>query len=173
MIKNFRLTFIFSLIVHGALLFASSDSFNLFAENPKKISYAKESSLKIAIKMRVEQKTKQVIVQEVSTKKSAVKKKQIKKKTDKVSNLKKATKALGQSSIKALYLSRVRDILERNKIYPRLAKRLGHEGVVKATFILAQDGSLLAIQTMNGRYNTLKKSIKNIISKSEFPSFPK
>lgn len=89
-----------------------------------------------------------------------------------ISNNKTKTENLGQNSLKAQYFTALRNILERNKHYPVMAKRLGHKGNVQVEFQLNRQGSLIEITTLEGEFETLKKAVKDLLESSSFPKAP-
>jgi protein TonB len=64
----------------------------------------------------------------------------------------------------------VRELLVRNKYYPKSARRRGIEGVVKVEFLLTKDGKISSLKTFS-KHNILSESLKETISRisDQFP----
>lgn len=79
----------------------------------------------------------------------------------------------GQNTALSLYTSKIKNILEKNKFYPVLAKRMGHTGLVEANFIIDKDGKVKKILTIQSKYKTLGKAVEDLLlHKVSFPPFP-
>lgn len=71
------------------------------------------------------------------------------------------------------YLAGVRQTLERHKIYPPLAKRLGQTGEVTLKFEVGKGGEVLKSELANlSPYPVLNEAAKNLISAVRFPPIP-
>ncbi|MCJ8275570.1 MAG: energy transducer TonB [Bdellovibrionales bacterium] len=75
------------------------------------------------------------------------------------------------SDIFGNYVFKVIKQIEKEKFYPRLAKRKKHEGVVIAEFIIAKNGRLKEIISIESKHGTLKKAVRELINRQD--SFPK
>ncbi|MAD42446.1 MAG: hypothetical protein CL623_08655 [Arcobacter sp.] len=85
---------------------------------------------------------------------------------------------LDSSQIKALendYLSKLRYLIERNKIYPKSAKRLRQMGKVHISFIITKDGYIKNAKILrNSKYKRLNKAAIAILSNiNKFEPIPK
>jgi protein TonB len=70
--------------------------------------------------------------------------------------------------IKSAYLKKVRKTIERNKYYPRIAKKLHQTGVVEVQFTIQKDGRICCIKTIKAsRYQRLNRSAKETIMRIE------
>lgn len=79
----------------------------------------------------------------------------------------------GQNTVLSRYTSQIKNILEKNKFYPLLAKRMGHKGLVEANFIIDKDGKVKKILTIQSKYKTLGKAVEDLLlHKVTFPPFP-
>ena len=80
----------------------------------------------------------------------------------------------GENTIKARYLSVVTDLIEKNKFYPPVAKRMGHTGKVLLKLTLDKNGNILDVEVVEGSsFNSLREASTKIIDKiSKFPSIP-
>lgn len=79
----------------------------------------------------------------------------------------------GQKTLLSSYLTKVRNVIERNKSYPPKARRLKQEGTVKVKFSLDEYGHLLKIYYIEAPFESLKDSILNLLEKRDiFPAFP-
>ena len=71
------------------------------------------------------------------------------------------------------YVFKVIKQIEKQKFYPRLAKRKKHEGVVIAEFIIAKNGSLKEIINIESEYSSLKTAVRELINNQDrFPEIP-
>ena len=71
------------------------------------------------------------------------------------------------------YLASVRQTLERNKIYPPLAKRLGQTGRVTLKFKVAKDGALLGAELLTlSPFPVLNEAAKNLLASAKFQPIP-
>jgi protein TonB len=68
---------------------------------------------------------------------------------------------------KSSFLSNIRETINSNKIYPRRAKRMGIEGVVRVTFDIDSNGNVLNIRATNAP-TILKKAVIKAV-KNSFP----
>ncbi|MEA2049504.1 MAG: TonB family protein [Campylobacterota bacterium] len=68
------------------------------------------------------------------------------------------------------YYSKIKNIIFKNKRYPKIAIRRGIESSVKVDFTISKDGKLLSFDIINGN-KIFKNSIKDAITKS-FPLTP-
>jgi protein TonB len=59
------------------------------------------------------------------------------------------TKNLGTNSLKALYLSNLRKLINKNKVYPKTAKRLKHQGRLKIELIIDKNGNIISKKFLN------------------------
>ncbi|WP_300367098.1 energy transducer TonB [Hydrogenimonas sp.] len=75
---------------------------------------------------------------------------------------------------KALYLQKVRETIEANKYYPRMAKKLRQTGRVEVQFVIRNDGSVYGIEIVKPcRYKKLNRAARRTIEKIEkFEPFP-
>ena len=71
---------------------------------------------------------------------------------------------------KQIYFSKIKQTLDKNKIYPRIAVKRAIEGSVKVQFTLTQYGELISFEILDGQ-RIFKKSIAKAIQKS-FPIKP-
>lgn len=80
----------------------------------------------------------------------------------------------GENSVKAKYFTEVAKLIEKNKKYPMMAKRLGHHGLVVVEITLGKDGNILDAKISEGvKFSSLREaSLENIKSISAFPQIP-
>jgi len=70
--------------------------------------------------------------------------------------------------IKSAYLKKVRETIERNKYYPRIAKKLHQTGVVEVQFTIQKDGHVCCFKILKAsRYQRLNRSAKETIMRIE------
>ena len=74
------------------------------------------------------------------------------------------------TSIKDKYTSEIRRQIQQNLIYPKIAKRLRMQGVVKMTFRVVKNGTITKIKTTNAPKKLLEKgAVKTLKSLSLKP----
>jgi len=107
------------------------------------------------------------------TKKKSVKKRQ--KKYTKKPVVKKIEKSHAFTDISTRYIlinkSKIYQAIQRAKRYPRMAKKLGIQGIALVTFTLTTSGKVINIQTSGAKSILLKSAKKTIIEASS--SFPR
>ncbi len=64
--------------------------------------------------------------------------------------------------------------IERNKQYPAIARKLGHEGEVAVSFLLARDGSLksASVSSSSGFFELDEAALEAVRAVGKFPAFP-
>lgn len=79
------------------------------------------------------------------------------------------------NAVKNDYLSKLRSLIEKNKKYPRSAKRLKQMGKVYLSFTIAKNGDIKNIKiTKNSRHHRLNKAALEILSNiKKFDAIPK
>ncbi len=169
-------------------------SVNLLEPTTKKIAKItdeKISQQKPIFKKKIIDKKNQIVKKEINAKKIGkinIKEKEILKKKEeekieesakfeqlnkleelkKQDQLRKATQS--QKNEQDELARKVRDIILKNKYYPRSAKRRGIEGEVLVKFILTKDGKAKSIKTISN-YTVLNDSLKKTIAEisGDFP----
>jgi len=68
------------------------------------------------------------------------------------------------------YYTQIKQLINNNKYYPRMAIKRGIEGIVKIEFTISKTGELLSFKIIEGK-SIFKKSIQNAVKKS-FPLKP-
>lgn len=66
---------------------------------------------------------------------------------------------------KQRYLTEVMDIIEKNKYYPRSARRRGMEGVVRVSFTILSEGNIKSLKVHEG-HGILRKAAEEAVKKS-------
>ncbi|OCL87169.1 energy transducer TonB [Arcobacter porcinus] len=68
-----------------------------------------------------------------------------------------------------MYLGKIKHIIEKNKKYPRVAKRLKHEGKVTISFDILADGKIVNIRIIeNSKYKTLDQATMELLENIAF-----
>ncbi|OCL98594.1 transport protein TonB [Aliarcobacter thereius] len=68
-----------------------------------------------------------------------------------------------------MYLGKIKHIIEKNKKYPRVAKRLKHEGKVTISFDILADGKIVNIRIIeNSKYKTLDQATMELLANIAF-----
>lgn len=108
------------------------------------------------------------------------KKESIKKKRIKSKNIKSASEGLsggqisgsgGGGALKEHYYSKVRNMIERKKRYPSIAKKLRQEGIVHVTFTISKNGAISDIRLVKKcPYERLNRAAIRVLK--EIGSFP-
>lgn len=108
---------------------------------------------------------KERAIKKVKKKKIVKKLKRKKKKKKLVRKTSKAQRSSPQTkAIKNSYLSKVRKIIEQHKKYPRIAKRMKQEGVVKVKFTIGKNGKIRHIKlAQKCPYTKLNKAALQIL----------
>jgi protein TonB len=71
------------------------------------------------------------------------------------------------------YLSKIMAKIERNKHYPKMARRRGTEGAIQVNFLVLNDGNISTLQ-LRGGHKLLSSAARRAINKSiPLPSPPK
>ena len=149
-------------------------------DKPKKIATKKIKPVEKTIKKEKEKVTKKQVVKKIEEPKKIIKKgeKQIAKKQIKKNTTitKKSTNNLEDSKLKKQklnqkeYYTKIKELINKNKSYPRIAIKRGIEGIVKVQFSISKYGELLSFNIVEGK-KVFKKSISNAIQ-SSFPLRP-
>ena len=87
------------------------------------------------------------------------------------------TKNIDSSEIQSLedaYLSKVRNLIEKNKVYPKVAKRLNQTGKVYVTFLITKDGEVKNCRIhKSSRFESLDNaSIEILLKIANFEAIP-
>ncbi len=171
--RLFGFVFLFCLIVNFSFFLSrnSDDSEKIhFSDNQLKAVAVKVNLASIEMPKPKVQKPKKSLLKK-RIKKQIEKKDIVKTKT---SSNKIVAKNSGQQSIIAKYLTHVRDIINNEKVYPRMAKRLKHEGTVKVEITIASNGNILNLnyitKTSSALLNSAAENIFNQIK--SFGTFP-
>ena len=88
------------------------------------------------------------------------------------------TKNIDSSEIQSLedaYLSKVRNLIEKNKVYPKVAKRLNQTGKVYVTFLITKDGEIRNCKVhKSSKFESLDNaSIEILLKIANFDAIPK
>lgn len=123
-------------------------------------------------------KTPRSVKKKEPTKKRVVKKKRLKKKPQKKVQKHSSEAELStpqQKKIKNNYINTIQHMIEQHKHYPRMAKKMGHEGVVYIQFTVHKNGRISHILVVKkSGYNSLDKAtLKSIHGIGNFPPIPK
>ncbi len=132
---------------------------------------------------KIEKKAIKKVVKKKKIAKKKVTKKKVAKKKKKTTKPKKVAKQTSkaqrsspkQKSIKNHYLAKVRKMIEQRKKYPKAAKRMRQEGVVKVKFTIGKNGVIRNIR-LAGKcsYMKLNKAAMKILKKIRaFAPIPK
>lgn len=137
----------------------------------KSISYSLKESDQVSIKVKsfkaqiIKEVQKKIIVKKSKAINKSntnidrkIEKKQIKKIVKSI-ELNSTKETRGRNTDKAFYLSQVRNQINNKKSYPKIAKRLRHEGQLKVELLIDSSGKIIST-----RY--LKKSSSRILDKA-------
>lgn len=80
----------------------------------------------------------------------------------------------GTASAMAIYKAELRAMIDKNKYYPPMSRRLGHTGTVVVAFTLLKDGHIIDVRIESpSRYDRLNDSAVDAVKKVEkFKPFP-
>ncbi|WP_320036043.1 energy transducer TonB [Halarcobacter sp.] len=143
--------------------------FKKIVENSKNKVLKKVPEKKLVKKEEVKKEKKLVKKQEPKTAPSVMKKVAIvKPQKQLISNEKK-------DFIENEYLSKLRDLIEKNKTYPKRAKRLKQEGKVLISFEILKDGTIKKINLKDpSRFKRLNNAALDLLKKiNRFQPIPK
>lgn len=78
------------------------------------------------------------------------------------------------SDLESQYLSKIRALIEENKIYPKTAKRLNQTGKVFVSFVITKDGKIKNIKiTKSSNFDRLNEAAMEILSQiDKFEAIP-
>ncbi len=76
------------------------------------------------------------------------------------------------SSIKDAYTSEIRRQIKRHLYYPKMAKRMRMQGVIKVSFLVLSDGSIQDITVVSGGKALLKRAAIKTIKSLHLKSLP-
>jgi len=136
----------------------------------KPIEKKKKEIIKKIVKKEIIKKEKQI--KKIIPKKSeTIVKKQIKKNKSTVTNNKKHLEDNHRKKmIQQKYYSSIKEAINKNKSYPRVAVKRGIEGMVKIKFTISKFGELISFNIIEGK-RVFKNSISNAV-KNSFPLTP-
>lgn len=111
---------------------------------------------KKVIKKKIVKKSKPKIIKKVATPKGKVATKMLQKQN-------KNQKPQASSAEKKHFLSKVRRKIEKNKYYPRIAKKRGMEGIVKVRFRILSNGNVSDISVSGPKvfHTSAKEAVNN------------
>jgi len=141
-------------------------------EIPKKVIEKKYITKKILPKKKKEIiKKVEKIVKKEQKKSYQLEKKQIRKNDTTVKNEKQIIDNTKQNKQNIqIYYSQIKERINTNKSYPKMAIKRGIEGVVKVQFTISKNGELLSFHIIEGK-RIFKKSISEAV-KNSFPLTP-
>jgi len=76
------------------------------------------------------------------------------------------------SNIKDRYTSLIRRLIRDNLYYPKAAKRMRIQGIVKVAFVVGKNGSISGIRVISGTKSILKKGAVKTIEAISVPPIP-
>lgn len=85
------------------------------------------------------------------------------------------TSTEGKSDLLSVYKAELRAMIDRNKYYPTMSRRLGQTGTVVVAFTLLEDGHIIDVRIDSpSRYDRLNESALDAVKKVErFKPIPK
>jgi len=145
-------------------------------KNPKKKLVKKRIIKKTVAPKTLHKPINQKVEAPIKTKNIPHIDKQIPQKQIKKNNVTKQTKVIddNKNKVKKLlqqkYFTQIKQLINQNKLYPKIAIKRGIEGVVKISFTISKHGELLSVHIIEGK-KVFQKSIKQAVKKS-FPNIP-
>lgn len=143
----------------------------------KKISpKVKTKKIKPIEKKIIEKAEKKTVKRQPSQKKpipqaSQVIKNQIKKNKSTLTQKKTSLEEINNKKIyRQKYYARIKNLINKNKYYPKRAIQRGIEGIVEIRFTISKSGELISFEILQGK-RIFKKSIQTAVEKS-FPLKP-
>ena len=85
------------------------------------------------------------------------------------------TSLQGKSDVLTVYKAELRAVIDKNKYYPSISRRLGQSGTVVVAFTLLEDGHIIDVRIDSpSRYDRLNESALDAVKKVErFKPIPK
>lgn len=167
--KPFLVSLILTLIFHSLLLFGdtlrrrhtlnySNNKSQVVSVRIKHSRAQKVQEKKPVLKKKLKKVAKKKVPKKVAPVKEILKE-------QKVSNQEVAMNS-GEATARAKYLSHVRELINEYKVYPRMAKRLKHQGRVKIKLIIDSDGHLVSAEIIEkAQSSLLNKATQQIFEK--------
>ncbi len=85
----------------------------------------------------------------------------------------KAIPQIDTASIKAIYTNKIRQSIQYNLIYPKIAKRLRHQGIVQISFRIEKNGTIKNINIISSPKSSLSKGAIKTIKSIKIEPIPK
>lgn len=80
---------------------------------------------------------------------------------------------IDRATLRDKYANQIREAIRKNLFYPKMAKRLRMQGVVKVAFVVQKNGSITDIRVLNSPKNLLKKGAIKTIKSTTLEAIPK
>ncbi len=80
---------------------------------------------------------------------------------------------IDRTTLRDKYANKIREAIRKNLFYPKMAKRLRIQGVVKVTFVVQKNGNITDIRILNSPKNLLKKGAIKTIESTFLEPIPK
>ena len=172
---SFRPLLTVSICAHLLLFFTQS-----MRPASNRISYSKQNSTRfsVAIKRNIitPKLKKKKVVSKKKSKKKKLKNEVVQKKVINKRPLqnKAVAKNLGKNDSLSRYISQIRDLVDKNKVYPKLAKRLKHQGRVVLEIVVDQSGRVISRKIVKESFSKFlnQASLKTLKKFDSFEAFP-
>lgn len=79
---------------------------------------------------------------------------------------------IDNSALKRSYIAKIRELIKSNLYYPRVAKRMRIEGVVKVSFVINKDGTISSIDIKSGSKRILNQGALKTLKSIKAPPIP-
>jgi len=140
---------------------------------PPKVKTKKIKPIEKKIIKKVEKKIvkKQLVQKKPINQSSQVIKKQIKKNKSILTQEKNSLEEINKRKVyQQKYYAQIKELINKNKYYPKRAIQRGIEGIVEIQFTISKFGELISFEIVDGK-RIFEKSIQNAVEKS-FPLKP-
>lgn len=82
------------------------------------------------------------------------------------------TQTINNSALKRSYIAKIRELIKSNLYYPRVARRMRIQGVVKVSFVVRKDGTIDSIKIGDSSKKILNKGALRTLQNIKAPPIP-
>ena len=82
------------------------------------------------------------------------------------------TQTINNSALKRSYIAKIRELIKSNLYYPKVARRMRIQGVVKVSFVIRKDGTIDSIKIGGSSKKILNKGALRTLQNIKAPPIP-